>query len=200
MRLGATITTPTWTNIDDSYTEGLNTRLSNNTGGTYGPQNYAFNYNLRSPLKAAGGISVFLGTIGFITGDVEYQDYSSIHLSTSANSGASQSFFNADNSDIKSLYRSVVNAHVGAEIKADQLYIRGGYGMQGNPLRQYGGNINTVSGGLGYRFGNISLDATYTHVQSNSSVFPYELTTATNYGAGLKNTFNNVFVTLGFRL
>lgn len=200
VRLGATITTPTWSNIDDVYSESLSTRLSNTNGGNYNSDDYPFNYNLRTPFKVAGGVSVFLGKIGFITGDVEYQDYSLIHLSTSNNSGTGQSFFNADNNDISTLYRSVVNAHVGAEIKADQLYIRGGYGVQGNPLKQYGGNINTVSGGLGYRFGSYYIDATYTHVQSNATVFPYELTTATNYGAGLKNSLNNVFLTLGFRL
>jgi hypothetical protein len=190
VRLGVTFTTPTWYNIDDNYNEALSTKLSSGSNGA-SANNYPFSYNLRTPLKVAGGASVFLGTIGFITGDVEYEDYGSMNLDYD---GAS-----ADNSDIKRLYKSVVNAHVGAEIKADQLYIRGGYGVQGNPLVQYGGNINTVSGGLGYRFGAYYVDATYTHVTGNSTQFPYELATATNYGAEVKNTYNNVFLTLGMR-
>ncbi|QQL50991.1 OmpP1/FadL family transporter [Mucilaginibacter ginkgonis] len=200
VRIGASFTTPTWYNIDDAYAESLNSTVANHSVPQYGPASYPFNYNLRTPLKVAGGIAVFVGKLGFITGDVEYQDYSSIHLSASGNSGVGDNYFNADNNDVKNLYRSVVNAHVGAEIKADQFYLRGGYGVQGNPLRQYGGEANTVSGGIGYRFGGAYIDATYSHVSSTSTVFPYELTTATNYGAGLKNTFNNVFLTLGFAL
>ncbi len=190
VRLGVTFTTPTWYNIDDNYNEALATKLSSGVNGA-SANNYPFSYNLRTPLKVAGGASVFLGTIGFITGDVEYEDYSSMNLDYDGAGG--------DNSDIKRLYKSVVNAHVGAEIKADQLYIRGGYGVQGNPLVQYGGNINTVSGGLGYRFGSYSIDATYTHVSGNSTQFPYELATETNYGADIKNVYNNVFLTLGMR-
>jgi hypothetical protein len=190
VRLGVTFTTPTWYNIDDNYNEALATKLSSGSSGASG-NNYPFNYNLRTPLKVAGGASVFIGNIGFITGDVEYEDYSSMNLDYDGSQ--------PDNSDIKRLYKSVVNAHVGAEIKADQLYIRGGYGVQGNPLQQYGGNINTISGGLGYRFAAYYVDATYTHVSGNSVQFPYELTTATNYGADVKNVFNNVFLTLGMR-
>lgn len=195
VRIGATFTTPTWYNIDDTYGEGLATRYTgSNAGGTNGTGGdpYLFNYNLRTPLRVSGGIAVFMKDIGFITGDVEYMDYSSIHLSYDGDG--------PDNSDIHTLYKSVVNAHFGAEIHAQQLYFRGGYGVQGNPLKNYGGNTNTASGGIGYRFGSYFIDATYQHVSGKNTIFPYELADNTNnYGADLKNTYNNVFLTLGLR-
>ncbi|WDF53710.1 OmpP1/FadL family transporter [Mucilaginibacter sp. KACC 22063] len=195
LRIGASIATPTWYNIDDSYGESLATRYTGNAnaGGAAGTGGdpYTLSYNLRTPFRASGGVAVFIKDYGFITGDVEYLDYSSIHLDYD---GAQ-----ADNNDIKTLYKSVVNAHVGAEIRAQQLYFRGGYGLQGNPLKQYGGNINTASGGIGYRFSSYYIDATYQHVTGNSVAFPYELATATSYGANLKSTYNNVFLTLGLK-
>ncbi|MCJ8211467.1 hypothetical protein MUY27_17240 [Mucilaginibacter sp. RS28] len=189
VRIGGSLTTPTWYKVDDNYNEGLRTTLNNGFSGSNG-DNYPYTYNFRTPLKLAGGIAFFLGKYGFITGDVEYQDYSSIHLDYDTDQ--------QDNNDIKRLYRSVVNARVGAELKLDQLYFRGGYGTQGNPMKSESGNMNTATAGIGYRFGSYFIDAAYSHITNNSTVYPpYDLTT--NYGASMKSTYDNVFLTLGLR-
>ncbi|MEO6523754.1 MAG: hypothetical protein ABIN91_18875 [Mucilaginibacter sp.] len=195
VRIGATLTTPTWYTIDDDYSEGLNTNYKTGVIATYanGPADYPLTYNFHTPLKVSGGVAVFLGTVGFITGDVEYLDYSSTRLTNADGYDASN-----DNHDIKSLYRSTVNAHAGAEVKLDQLYLRGGYGIQGNPQRNYGSDLKTISGGLGYRFMNYYIDATYTNVQGTQSIFPYTTTTLSPQ-ADVSKTYDNVFVTFGLR-
>jgi long-subunit fatty acid transport protein len=81
VRLGATFTSPTFYNIDDAYSEGLYTRIANGSNYNDGSGTYTLNYNLRTPLKVAGGAAVFIKQFGFITGDIEYLDYSSTHLS-----------------------------------------------------------------------------------------------------------------------
>lgn len=191
VRLGAVITTPTYYDIDDNYNERMGTRLNNNPTNN-GPVNYPFKYKLQTPFKAAGGLAVFIGQYGFISGDVEYVDYSSSNLS--GDYSASQ-----DNNDIKTLYQSAVNAHIGAEARLNSsLFLRGGYGTQGNPLKANGGDINTVSGGIGFRSGDYFFDATYSHINGSSTIFPYEIG-ATSPGAALNKTNDNVFVTVGFR-
>jgi hypothetical protein len=192
VRLGAVITTPTWYNIDDNYNEGLSTKLNGTSTINNGPSNYPFSYRLATPLKVAGGLAIFFKQYGFISGDVEYLDYSSASLSGDYSSSG-------DNNDIKTLYQSAVNAHVGAEARlTSQVFLRGGYGVQGNPLKNNGSQINTTSGGIGYRNSDYYIDLTYSHLSGSQTVYPYEIG-ASSPAAFLSKTNDNVYVTVGFR-
>ena len=92
-----------------------------------------------------------------------------------------------------------MNAHIGAEARVTpNFFLRGGYGMQGNPMVNNGGQINTVSGGLGYRNSEFYIDATYSHINGSQTVFPYELD-SDSPAALLNKTNNNVYLTIGFR-
>ncbi len=115
-----------------------------------------------------------------------------------------------DNHDLSTLYRSTVNAKIGAEVKLDDFFIRGGFNYQENPyVSNYttgfnvGSPVKTTSAGIGYRFGKYYVDATYQYITHNLTVYPYELEAA--YGTiasptvALKNTYNNAFLTLGMR-
>ncbi|TWR26178.1 hypothetical protein FPZ42_11160 [Mucilaginibacter achroorhodeus] len=197
VRLGVNITSPTFYNIDDSFQEGISSTINNGQALEGNSGNYNLNYNLRTPWKAAGGAAVFIKNIGFITGDVEYIDYASAHLSSNDSYNADV----IDNPDIKSIYRSTVNARVGAEIRATNfLSIRGGYGIMGSPNKDksIASDIKTVSGGLGFRFGSYYVDATYTHSSGDRTQFAYDLGTASPY-ALLRNSNNNGYLTLGYR-
>lgn len=200
VRIGASFTSPTWMTITDNYAEALQTlytqdppAYSNSTGN----EPYLTTYNLRTPMKVNGGIAVFAGKYGFISGDVEYVDYKGMHIS-SGDYSASQ-----DNFDISRAYKSTVNARIGAEAKLDDFFLRGGFNYQGNPQVGIGSPVKTSSAGIGYRFGKYYIDATYQYVTHNTTVYPYELDPAFNSvsspGANLKNTYNNAFLTLGLR-
>ncbi|TFF33772.1 OmpP1/FadL family transporter [Mucilaginibacter psychrotolerans] len=195
-RIGAVIHTPTYYTIDDSYSESLGTTISNGSRFEDGPQNYSLTYTMRTPWKFAGGASIFIKSFGFITGDIEYVDYSSTHISSDENFNADRD----DNPNIRSLYQSAVNYHLGAEARLTSFFLlRGGYGIQGKARRD--GNdsdIKTVSGGMGLRFGQYYLDATYTHATGSQTVFPYEVGSASP-SALLNKTLNNGYLTLGYR-
>ena len=193
VRFGALITTPTYYSIDDSYSEELNTSISNGNKYSDGPENYPLTYTMHTPFKASGGLS-FFSKYGFITGDVEYVDYSTTHISTSDNFNSS-----FDNSTISRTYRATVNAHVGAELKPiPALALRGGYSTQGSPLKTGGSSTNTTSGGLGYRVGNYYVDAAYLHSSGSQMLLPYDIGTASP-AANLSKSSNSFFVTFGFR-
>lgn len=194
VRIGATITTPTYMTIDDTYAESLISSFNNGAKYTNGPSDYPLTYNMRTPFKASGGLSVFLGKYGFITGDVEYIDYSTTRLSS--NDDYDNTF---DNNIIKNTYRSALNTHLGAEIKlTSAVALRGGYGIQGNALKNGGGQTNTVTGGLGYRFGSYYIDAAYMHINGSQTITPYT-DGALTPSADVNSSSNNVFVTVGFR-
>lgn len=196
VRLGATFTSPTFYNIDDTYSEDV--AASVNKEPT--PQNtnqplYTLNYNLRTPLKLAGGAAVFIKHFGFITGDVEYVDYGSTHLSSNDSYDADFK----DNPEIKSLFKSAINAHIGAEARVTSFFLlRGGYGIQGDAFKENGSDIKTVSGGVGLRFGSYYVDATYAHSKGNQNVVPYNIGD-TSPSAMLRNSNNNGYLTLGYR-
>lgn len=193
VRFGASITTPTWYTIDDNYDESMSTNVAGFNKLTQAPDApYEFTYNLTTPLKVAGGLAVFIKQYGFISGDIEYLDYSSAHISGDYDASP-------DNMDIRTLYKSAVNAHIGAEARVTpNFFLRGGYGMQGNPMVNYGGQINTVSGGLGYRNSEFYIDATYSHINGSQTVLAYDIGPGSP-AALLNKTNNNVYLTVGFR-
>jgi len=202
-RIGASFTSPTWYNVKDITTLGLRTNYVGSNTYISGPEEYEVNYDLRTPSKLNGGIALFLKKTGFISADVEYVNYSGIKL------GGDYSYNeNVDNRRIAKQYKSAVNARIGGEAKLNKILIRAGYNLQANPERGIGSDIETISGGLGYRFGSYYLDLTYTNVLSKPTVYPYELDPEyspdpTNVfvspSANLKKTNDNVFLTFGIR-
>ncbi|RYY32817.1 MAG: hypothetical protein EOP46_18045 [Sphingobacteriaceae bacterium] len=209
VRLGATITSPTWYNMEELYYETVETRFGSE-GLQRAGNDYQTQYNLTMPFRASFGAAVFIGDRGFITGDVEYVDYKGTKLD-------SEDFdMSVDNNDIKDLYKSTFNYKLGAELRAtDNFFLRGGYNIQSNPNKFTGYNaalnnerqqddIKTVSGGVGFRKGRYYIDATYSHSTSNYFYAPYMFNgtynnTVTNPDATLKREYNNVFLTVGLR-
>lgn len=205
VRLGATIETPTWYTIDDSYTEVLDTKYGKNRVDSQFVNNdetYDFSYKLRTPLKVSGGIGVFISKYGFISADIDYLDYSSINFS-SANINSSDSDVILDNNkEILNNYKSAVNYRIGTELKFDKLMVRGGYGVQGNPYKELDNNkfkISTYSAGLGYRFNDVYVDMTYQQIAYNTDIKPYNLNPGVSPVALIENTRTNIFLTIGKR-
>lgn len=201
LRIGVNFQTPTWMNIEDNSFVQLNNTLTNYQSNNE-PINYYSSYNLRTPLKASGGISYIIGGRALISADVDYIDYSSMRFSANDNSNISD--INSSNASIKNSYKETVNYRLGAEVKVNDAFsLRAGYGVNGNGIKdEYLGNSEAqiYSGGLGYRFDNYYFDLTYQNYQIktiNSS--PYILNDYSEPIAETKSNRNNVFLTFGVR-
>ena len=203
IRLGATLESPTWYTIDDSYSEGLDTKYGKNRVDSQfvnDDEFYDFTYRLRTPLKVSTGIAYFFDDKGFISVDIDYVDYSTINFAA-ANTGDMQ-VISDNNEAVLSKYTDAINFRIGAEYKIDKLMLRGGYGLQGDPyvpIENKSFNISTYSGGLGYRINSYYIDMTYQKVTSNSERWPYSLNNTPTSIANIKNSRNNVFLTVGTR-
>ena len=203
VRFGATVETPTWFSIDDSYTEVLDTKYGKNRVDSQflnTSETYDFTYKLRTPLKLSTGVGVFFNTQGFISADIDYVDYSTINFSAASNANSVSII--EDNRKVMNDYKSAINYRIGAEYKIDKVMLRAGYGVQGNPYKYLDDNkfkTSTYSGGLGYRINNMYIDLTYQNVAYNSDLKPYTLNSGTEPMASLNNTRNNVFLTIGSR-
>lgn len=203
VRLGATLESPTWYTIDDSYSEGLDTKYGKNRVDSQfvnDDEFYDFTYKLRTPLKVSTGIAYFFDDKGFISADIDYVDYSTINFAA-ANTGDTQ-VISDNNQDVLSKYTDAINFRVGAEYKINKLMLRGGYGLQGDPyvpIDNKSFKISTYSAGLGYRINSYYIDMTYQKVTSNSERWPYALNNIPTSIANIKNSRNNVFLTVGTR-
>lgn len=205
LRIGVNIETPTWYTIDDSYSEVLDTKYGKtkiDSQFVNDDQLYDFSYKLRTPLKVSGGIGIFFNKYGFISADIDYLDYSSINFST-ANANSSDSEVILDNNKaILNNYKSAINYRIGTELKFDNLMLRGGYGVQGNPYKELDDNrfkISTYSAGLGYRFNDVYVDMAYQQIVYNTDIRPYQLNPGSSPVALIKNTRTNIFLTIGKR-
>ncbi|MFM6975396.1 MAG: OmpP1/FadL family transporter [Sphingobacteriaceae bacterium] len=201
IRLGAIFESPTWYEINDSYTEVLNTDYTNPVpANTNSSENYTFTYRLRTPTKLSGGIGIFLGNNGFISADIDFVDYSKIQF-RGVRSG-DLSVINDNNEAVISQFKKTRNYRLGAEFKLDQLMIRGGFGIQGNPYQNLEDNrfqTKTYSVGLGYRVKNYYMDLSYQKVSANSDLKPYLLSDGTAPVASVRSDRNNIFMTFGIR-
>jgi hypothetical protein len=199
LRLGATVQTPTWFVIDDSYTEGLD-----NTGtirGTNESKTYDFTYKLRTPLKGSFGASYIIAGTAIISADIDYIDYASARISSSPGF-SDPTTINNTNSSIRNNYQSAVNYRLGAEYKIDKLSLRGGYGINGSPYKSdTDGAFDTkmYSGGLGYRINNYYFDLAYQRVEVSNTTSPYTLNNLKEPVANVINKKDNFFLTFGLR-
>lgn len=200
VRLGFNYESPTFYSITDSYTEVLNTEYASsmpNPPVGNEAQTYDFAYRLRTPAKISGGASFFLGNNGFVGADLDFVNYSNITFKASENS--SSDVISSNNRDVMNKYKSAVNFRLGGEYKINTLMLRAGYGVQGNPYQDLDVPIKTISGGAGYRIAKFYIDLTYQNVNYDNEMRPYTLADGTEPAATLKNTRNNVFLTLGTR-
>lgn len=126
------------------------------------------NYKLRTPSKVGVGVAAFIGKSGFITGDLEYIDYSRANLNSDDFSTS------ADNDVIEVLYESVVNVRVGGEYRFDNFRLRAGYAFLPDPIKNYNLQDRTdLTFGFGYRTFDYFLDFAVISSKTQREAIPY---------------------------
>lgn len=206
LRIGASIQTPTAYTLTDTYRRTLySTTLNPNTGAA---ENYDasevpgdFSYRLITPFRATGGVAVFLGKYGFITGDIEYVDYSDTRFEEDDEFGSgTSSFYSNLNSSISNTYQSAINYKIGAEGRYEAFRVRAGYAHSGDPYASASldGAIKSFSVGAGVRLQNYYADLAFVSSKSESRYSPYQFVDGGEPVVGLKNKQNSVLLTVGY--
>lgn len=213
VNIGFSATTPTWYNITDEGFTYMDVWYYDNAQATQ--PFYTYNsdevsdyleYRVRTPYRISGGISTVFGQ-GLIAFDLEYIDYSSMHFSASDALGlsAKESLDSDMNNEIQSNYTSATNFRMGAEYMfTDHFLGRIGYVHRGSPYRDSDLKSETVSGGVGYRMGNMYVDLTYQHFSQSYNSRPYQINTNSwagyeNPEAAVNNTRHHAYLTVGFK-
>jgi hypothetical protein len=186
LRLGLAIHSPTLFVMNSEFYTTIETNLDpdGHGGNTYyagAEGDSRKNYNsMTSPWKTITSIAL-VQPFGLIDFDYEHLDYSTMQLSGDVSTG-----INTPNDYVKSDYKGVNNFRVGAEIKAGDFAIRGGFGYYSSPYT-YSNltfiNYKTYSAGIGYRGANFYMDLGYTIIKYPDSYLLYSYTEQQSNGA-----------------
>ncbi len=189
LRLGASVQTPTFIRLTDTFSERLTSDFSvqgtdpipddlpiGQTTVSRPANDYA--YTLTTPFRANGGVAYTIGKYGFVTGDVEYVGYGQARLrNDSDNANGDDYSFSAENNDIQARYKSTINLRFGAEGRFDVFRVRLGYARYGDPYKA-NTNIDRVqnfyTAGAGLRQGNFFIDAAAVYTTVNQLYTPYD--------------------------
>lgn len=214
IRLGASITTPTYFSVNDRYNASLSALYNNfyfgndefgdpivlNDTGEISTLDVESTYNLTTPLRASLGAAFFVGKYGFISADVDFINYESSKLL----SPPTEFSFTADNQTIQNLYASTMNYRLGAELRLNTFYLRGGIGLYGNTVKEEFRREDEqafqtrISGGLGVHKKAFYVDLAVVQQNNNNTYTPYNLPDGSNPSIGIQNSTTNIVATVGF--
>jgi hypothetical protein len=191
LRFGASVQTPTFMRLTDTFSESLVGTFSATgtdrvpgdlpvgTGPKVSRPTNDYDYTLTTPFRANGGVALTLGKHGFVTGDVEYVGYQQARLHNDPNRANGDDYaFTDENADVQRLYQNTVNLRFGAEGRFDVFRVRAGYARYGDPYKADTNNEraqNFYTAGLGLRQGSFFIDAAGVYSTFNQSYTPYHV-------------------------
>lgn len=220
-RLGASVMTPTFYRITETYNSSVDMnpfsipdldyngvqRVDAQGNPLFLPYEKltvstaprTFDYNLTTPWRLSAGAAFFIGKSGFISADVDYLAYDNIKLG-----GGDASFKSDFEPGIRNQFQSVFNLRLGGELRHNIFRFRAGAGYQGDPYQENSRNnldrsrIN-LSLGAGIRLPDFYVDLAGTYSRYKSANTPYVLPyDNTSYASALiTNSLTNVVLTLG---
>lgn len=195
LRLGLAAHTPTFFNLDETYSANMQSDFNVGTVRVSSPINL-YDYKIESPYKLIASMAYTFGKVGLLSFDYEYIDYTTMRFGK----GGDGERFVSENNEIKTIFRNTNNIKVGGEFWLKQLAIRGGYAYYGSPYKTENefksSSINVLSGGFGIRMNSVSLDWAYQHMIYNDNYLPFNFSTS----AIERNVAQNKFIfTVGFK-
>lgn len=199
IQVGASLVTPTYYKLSDSYTATIQTQW--NDGRSFREQSSSqpivSDYDLTTPLKFSTGAAFFFGKYGFVSGDVEFVNYGNAKYSSNI-AGIS---FNGENQDINYYFTNVINYRLGGELRYSIYRFRGGYNIQSNPYKSgfdVDRSIKSISMGAGIKLSRIAIDFAWLSSKGKSSYSPYAFQNGTGPVANLSNKVNSAMITVGY--
>jgi len=201
VRVGGSFTTPTIYQMTETSSTELLTNIRNRraipnftTAPSYNLRSVDtdFEYRLTTPLRASLGAAIFLGKLGFISGDIEYRPYRAARVN--GDFGVSAPGVNQSvvyNNEIRDVYRNLFNFRVGAEFRYDIFRLRGGVMIQDDPFSKNADNLKRTqvvyTAGTGVKLNSFFADLAVGYNTFQQAYTPYPL--------GPTATFQNRFIT-----
>ena len=147
LRLGASISTPTWMYLHEEYEESMESNFTDGYSQWLASPLGTYDYRINTPFRWNIGAAYTFGQIAAISIDYENANYSKMKMVDDNYSLA----FSEDNQEIKRNFQSSNIIRAGAEIKPlPSLAIRAGYQYYSSGYKYDNNAIQIGSIGLGY--------------------------------------------------
>jgi hypothetical protein len=216
IRLGFAFHSPNWFHMREEYSSQVSSKfLDANYPYTETGIVNEFSYRLNTPMKLIGSFAL-VSSVGFISVDYEFQDYSTAEFKNYDSDYEYMDYFMGINRDIKTYFTQTHALRIGSELRLENVLLRAGAGLYGSPYKkeylmdQEPMQQRTYSAGIGYRQQNFYIDAGYMMLTQNEDYYPYnyDANNANNaylvagrvpQGAKLKSTTHNAMLTIGFK-
>lgn len=196
MRIGASLQTPTWYNMTDSYYAKI---VGEGTSADYAtieystPKSYS-NYRFHSPLKAQASVGFVIGKVALINIDYQYANNPGMRFKGEKSDYIfAEPEFVYENNEIKQQSLATHTIKAGAEFRiASQFSFRAGAAYRTPNLAATASRTlldNTTrtdmevfadkglfyaAGGFGYRYNGFGIDLTYAYSQQNQVFSPFQ--------------------------
>ncbi|MBK8883580.1 MAG: outer membrane protein transport protein [Bacteroidales bacterium] len=201
VRIGVAFHSPVWYHINEYFFESISSNFRD--GNRYESSNdpLRYEYKLSTPFRALGGIAFQIKKFALLSADYEFVDYRMAKFSQ-----AGDGYDYTDKNDaLKYSLRSANNFRVGGELRFNNVYLRSGYGYYGKAYASGEDNANmdynAISGGIGFREKNFSLDFGYTHMSSSRVYYLYPLNESIEPArANISDNQNMFSLTLAYKM
>ena len=200
IRIGVAFHSPVWYHIDEYFFESINSSFTDGSKYEAFSEPFRFNYALTTPFRVLAGFGLQIKKFALLSADYEFVDYSNAKFSQT------EDIYNYSekNNNIKNSLQSASNFRLGGEFRFNKLYLRTGYGYYGKPFRTGELNENldyrSISGGIGFREKNFSIDFAYTNYNYSQKYVLYPLDDSFDPAIANLSTNQNLFtLTFGYR-
>lgn len=193
-RVGFTYDSPTWMNISEELMQRIETVRVSEQVAILDPDvlNIYPDYNFKTPGRLSLSTAYVFGGSGLISFDYSYKDFTAMEF-TSSN-------FDFQNQEISNLMTSASTYNIGGEYRIQNTSLRAGYFIKESPYldENFLGETTGYSFGLGYNFGNTTLDFSYQRVEQDRQGILYF--TGLSQESDIQSFMNNYMLTLSFNL
>jgi len=199
LRIGFAFHSPTIYHINEYLYDNISTHFSD--GGLYTQSNNAtrFSYGLTTPFRVLTGIALQVKKIALLSVDYEFVDYSAAKF---FDIGENNFDYTNTNQAIKNSLGMSNNIRLGAEVRLNSIYLRGGYGYYGKAWKSGQDNenqsYNSISCGIGFREKNVFADFGFSTIANKDNYIMYS-SSAGSAISNLNMTRNLFSVTLGYK-
>jgi hypothetical protein len=191
LRIGAAVHTPTFFELDETYSSAVTSDVFGTQYNVNSPEG-VFDYSLETPFRAFGSLGFVVAKVGLISADYEFVDYRMARMRSSVYS------FDAENTRVQNRLNWAGNIRVGTEWRLDRWSLRAGFAINGNPFTGgYSLDDTRWSLGTGVRLGRWNVDLTYMlhRFAGSYEMYSTELTPL----ASLAVLNHNVMLTTSFK-
>jgi long-subunit fatty acid transport protein len=206
-RLGLSYESPTRYTVTEDYRAEIEASFTEEPtfGSARSPLFRPFVYRYRTTGRATFSTAVLFEGKGLISFDYDFVPFDNLTVLPLRSDQSAAGWARDLNDQVALVFRSTNNVRVGGEYVMGPIAFRAGYAYWGGPFRRDvitgGGDLvqQDYTGGIGFRFENMSLDFAIVHARWQNYRSPYTVVGLPEDGVLFRNRRTTAIMTLGFR-